>query len=172
MTAKSRIFALSALLFSFAGCQKYSLSVNDNVVYTPAPIFKDYQIADEKLRTCVEQTLQDTNATRAQDLTQLNCSNAGIKSLQGLEKFYALQALNLSNNQISSAETLGKLGQLQQLLLSDNPLEDAAPLLHLLHLRKLDLTNNPKLGCRDLKQLANNLESQKADLQLPQQCQD
>ncbi len=175
MTSNFRIFALAAGLglglVSVTGCQKYAVSVNDKLVYSPAPIFKDYQIADEKLRNCVAQTLEDLNATHAQDLIQLNCSNAGIHSLAGLEKFYALTALNLSNNQITSAETLGKLGQLEQLLLSDNPLSDASPLLHLLHLRKLDLSNNPNLPCVDLKQLEANLESQKADLKLPEQCQ-
>ena len=170
MSQKFTLIALFVLLGGLSACQKYSVSINDKVIYTPAPIFKDYQIADEKLRNCVAQTLQDLNATRAQDLTQLNCSNAGIQSLTGLEKFYALKALNLSDNQITSINTLAKLGLLEQLLLSNNKLEDGAALLHLVHLQQLDLSGNPQLKCADLKQLEENLRPLHAQVELPQHC--
>ena len=116
-----------------AGCKNYSVSVNENVVYTPASIFKDYQLADTQLHACVEQTIVDLHITRAEDLTRLNCSNAGIASLIGLSKFFALKELNLADNQLADISEIGQLGRLEKLVLANNNIKDSAPLLHLLH---------------------------------------
>jgi Leucine-rich repeat (LRR) protein len=153
-----------------SGCKNYSVSVNENVVYTPPSIFKDYQIADAQLRDCVEQTIYDLHVTSAEDLTRLNCSNAGIKSLAGLDKFFALKELNLADNQLADISEIGKLGRLEKLVLSNNQIKNPAPLLHLLHLNQLHLDKNPSLTCKDLQQLQQNLNNQKLDLIVPAQC--
>jgi len=152
------------------GCKNYSVSVNENVVYTPPSIFKDYQIADTQLRDCVEQTIYDLHITNAEDLTRLDCSNAGIKSLAGLNKFFALKELNLADNQLADISEIGQLGRLEKLVLTNNNIKNPAPLLHLLHLTQLHLTRNPQMTCKDLKQLQQNLINQKLDLKLPEQC--
>lgn len=153
-----------------AGCKNYSISVNENVVYTPPSIFKDYQLADTQLRDCVEKTIIDLQITRAEDLTQLNCSNAGIKSLAGLDKFFALKELNLADNQLTDISEIGKLGRLEKVVLTNNKIKNPAPLLHLLHLTQLHLGNNPHMTCKDLQQLQHNLQNQKLYLILPKQC--
>lgn len=151
------------------GCKNYSISVNDNTVYTPAPLFTNYQLADTKLKDCVEQTITDSNITKAEDLTRLNCSNAGISSLEGLDKFFALTELNLANNRLTNINTLTKLGRLEVLVLENNQIKDPAPLLSLLHIQSLDVSQNP-MSCKDLYQLRSNLKDQKPDLTLPEQC--
>lgn len=153
-----------------AGCKNYSISVNENVVYTPPSIFKDYQLADTQLRDCVEQTIIDLQITRAEDLTQLNCSNAGIKSLAGLDKFFALKELNLADNQLTDISEIGKLGRLEKVVLTNNKIKNPAPLLQLLHLTQLHLDNNSQMTCKDLQQLQHNLQNQKLYLILPKQC--
>ena len=158
------------MLISVSGCSHYSVSLNDKLVYTPPPIFDDYQIDDRQLKTCVEQTLYDQHITKAEDLTQLNCSHAGIKSLNGLSKFFALEALNLSDNHIEEIAELKNLGRLKQLILAQNAITDAAPLLSLLHLRNLNLEVNPNLACADLIQLQQSLASNLLELKLPRQC--
>lgn len=158
------------LLLCLSSCQKYQVSVNDRVVYTPPGVFKDYQIADTHLADCVTQTIYDLHATSPEQVTQLNCSNAGIKSLTGLEKFYALKALNLANNQLTDISDLGKLGQLRTLVLNNNSIKDASPLLHLLHLQDLQLEDNAQLDCKVLKQLENNLQPLGTKIHLPAQC--
>lgn len=160
--------ALCGLLL--ISCKNYSVSVNDNTVYTPAPLFNNYQVADPKLHDCITQTIYDLHITKAEELTRLNCSNAGIVSLQGLDRFFALAELNLTNNQITDITALGKLGRLEVLLLNNNQINTSTALLNLLHLQKLDLTMNPALACRDLYQLADNLKPQKPELILPEQC--
>ncbi len=153
-----------------AGCKNYSVSVNENVVYTPPSIFKDYQIADAQLHDCVEQTIYDLHITSAEDLTRLNCSNAGIKSLAGLDKFFALKELNLADNQLADISEIGQLGRLEELVLTNNTIKNPAPLLSLLHLTQLHLANNPQMTCKDLQQLQQNLKNQKLDVILPEQC--
>lgn len=152
------------------GCKNYSVSVNENVVYTPPSIYKDYQLADAQLRDCVEQTIIDLHITSAEDLTRLNCSNAGIKSLSGLDKFFALKELNLADNQLADISEIGQLGRMEKLVLTNNSIKDPAPLLHLLHLTQLHLEKNPQMTCKDLQQLQQNLKNQKLDLLLPKQC--
>lgn len=152
------------------GCKNYSVSVNENVVYTPPSIFKDYQLADSQLHDCVEQTIYDLHISKAEDLTRLNCNNAGIKSLAGLDKFFALTELNLADNQLADITEIGKLGRLEKLILTNNKINNPAPLLHLLHLTQLELGDNPQMTCADLQQLQQNLKNQKFTLTLPKQC--
>lgn len=153
-----------------AGCKTYSLSVNNNVVYTPPPLFKDFVINDPHLRSCVEQTILDGHITKAEDLKQLNCSHAGINSLTGLEKFYGIEQLNLAENALQSIAPLSNFSQLKVLILRKNNLTSAEPLLHMLGLRELDIADNAKLACSDLKQLAANFHQGDLKLILPEQC--
>lgn len=167
-------FPLLILTFAYGtllpGCKNYSVSLNDRTVYTPAPLFTNYQITDEKLHACVEQTIYDLKITKADELIRLNCSNAGISSLAGLDKFFALTELNLANNQITDIGTLGKLGRLEVVMINNNAITNPAPLLNLLHIQMLDITQNPGMTCKDLHQLAENLQHQKPDLKFPAQC--
>ena len=153
-----------------SGCKNYSVSVNENIVYTPASIFKDYRLADPQLHNCVEQTIYDLHITSAEELTRLHCSNAGITSLVGLDKFFALKELNLADNQLADISEIGQLGRLEKLVLSNNKINNPAPLLNLLHLAQLHLEQNPQMTCDDLQQLQQNLQGQTLDLKLPTQC--
>jgi hypothetical protein len=158
------------VILLIAGCKTYSVSLNNKVVYTPAPLFKDYIIDDAHLRSCVEQTINDEKITKAEDLKQLNCSHAGIKSLVGLEKFYRIEQLNLAENALQSIAPLSNFSQLRVLILRKNNLTSAEPLLHMLALRELDVSDNAKLSCGDLKQVAANFHQGDLKLILPQQC--
>lgn len=158
------------VLTGISACQKYRVSVNDNVVYTPPDIFKNYQISDPNLADCVEQTIFDLHATNVEDITQLNCSNAGILSLAGLSKFYELKTLNLTDNKITNIDELGKLGRLQTLVLNNNQIKDTTPLLQLLHLLDLQLEKNPQLDCGPLSQVISNLNPLGAKIRLPEHC--
>jgi Leucine-rich repeat (LRR) protein len=171
MHSKSLYKICGLFLFSLiAGCKTYSLSVNNKVVYTPPSLFKDFSIADEHLRACVEQTILDNQITKAENLKQLNCSHAGINSLAGLEKFHAIEQLNLAENALQSVIPITNFSQLKVLILRKNNLTSAEPLLHLLALREVDISENTKLGCGDLKQLTANFHQGDLKLILPEQC--
>jgi hypothetical protein len=164
------IFCGLTASFLTLGCKNYSVSVNEKVVYTPPSVFKDYQLADSKLKDCVEQTIYDLHISSAEELTRLNCSNAGISSLIGLDKFFALKELNLADNQLVDVSVIGSLGRLEKLELTNNNIRNAEPFLHLLHLQQLNLENNPDLDCKLLDQLTKNLSIQQAELHFPTHC--
>jgi len=166
------IFSICALCTSlfFTGCNDFAVSLNEKEIYTPPAIFTDYTIADSRLDACVEQTISDARITSPEQLTRLNCSNAGITSLDGLETFYALEELNLADNKLVRIDRLENMSRLKVLILSNNQLTSAAPLLHLLHLKQLHIDSNNALACSDLHQLASNFD-RTLNLALPEQCQ-
>jgi Leucine-rich repeat (LRR) protein len=163
-------FCALFIIVSISSCKHYSLSVNDNLVYTPPPLLKNFVIADTNLRHCVEQTIIDKHITSFEQFTQLNCSNAGISSLAGLEKFYAIEQLNLAENNLASLKELDGLNRITTLILRSNNLTDAEPLLHLLQLKTLDVTHNKNLRCDEVKQLFNNFKAGELNLLLPDHC--
>ena len=163
-------FCALFIISSLAACKNYAVKVNDNVVYTPPSLFKDFTIGDVHLRDCVQQTIIDAQITKPEDLKQLNCSHAGIASLAGLEIFHEIEQLNLAENALMTVPQLSNLGQLKVLILRKNNLTNAEPLLHLLHLTELDISENKNLACGDLKQLLANFHKGALKATLPEQC--
>lgn len=157
------VTCLSAALLG--GCQGYDLIFNEQVVYSPKPLFSDFEVPDKALRTCLGQAIVDNRVTAADMLAGLNCSSAGIADLQGLSVFTGLSTLHLSSNQIRNLVELGSLTNLEELNLSDNLVIDATPLTVLPGLRKLDLRNNNALQCPHTEQLR-----QVSLLLLPKHC--
>ena len=137
--------ALTALLLT--GCGNYDITVNDKVIYGAPTIFLDFNLADAALQTCVSQQIIDLRLTSPEGLTDLNCSNAGIESLEGIELFGNIERLKLSSNRIRNLMALSKLTGLQELWLDDNVIIDPVPLGSLVHLRALNLAKNGSLQC-------------------------
>ena len=109
------------LLGSFLlGCSGYQLTVNERVIYTPEELFDGYVIEDQALAACVEQFIADNKITAASQLEELNCSHAGIASLQGLEAFAGLIRLKLTDNEIVSVQPLLEMQRLSVLQLEGN----------------------------------------------------
>lgn len=149
------------------GCSGYAFNINDNPVYRPPSLFSAYRIEDRALADCVQQSIEDQRVTEAGQLTQLNCSSAGISTLDGLGTFTGLKAISLADNQLETIEELSQLSRLEILVLKNNQIVSAEPLLALLRLKELDLQGNEALECRDAQQLANNNEGK---VSLPEDC--
>lgn len=142
------VFCLSgAFCALLAGCSGYDLTVNDAVVYTPRPLFRDYELADAALAACVEQHIIDARITRSDQLEQLNCSAAGISDLDGLAAFGNLRQLKLSDNAIRNLSAIGSLAQLRGLYLDGNALLDIGIVRGFPLLQALDVSDNPALIC-------------------------
>ena len=137
----------SLLLLVLGACGNYDVTFNDRVVYTPDPLFTDFDIPDPGLRKCVEQAINDNLVTSASGLAGVSCTNAGIASLAGLSTFTQIEQLTLSDNSISDISELESLTVLQVLYLDNNQVVDAVPLYQLPALRLVDLTGNPGLRC-------------------------
>ena len=147
-----RWFALG-LFLSLAACSDYEVKFNDRPLYTPAPLFTDYRLADAALETCIEQTVRDKRITSAEDLNLLVCTSAGIATLEGLGTFAELKQLNLAHNIITEVTALSKLAQLRRLDLSDNAITDLEPLMTLAHLEWVNLEENEGVDCEQVARL-------------------
>lgn len=109
--------SLAATLF---GCERYAVTLNQQPVYTPPPLYHDFAVADQALRDCIKQTIVDKNVVRVEQLTALTCRHAGLTSLEGLEHFAFIEQLDLSHNQLVDAQVLAKLPQLKTLKIQEN----------------------------------------------------
>ncbi|BFM14986.1 hypothetical protein R50073_11690 [Maricurvus nonylphenolicus] len=163
----TRVFIIATTLL-IGACSKYQLTLNERVMYTPAPLFTDFSTADRQLKTCLDQAITDAQVTSAGDLKQLICTHAGLTSLEGLEIFTGLELLHLAHNKLQSAEAIARLPQLQEVSLSDNQLQQIPEILLLEKLTMLDLTENATLNCGDIAQFR---ERYQGELKAPEQCQ-
>ena len=160
-----RWFWVSLLLLVGSGCGDLDFKVNDRVVYSPRPLFTEFEMADSSLQACIEQAIIDQTVTVANELRTLNCSHAGIGSLLGLEIFTGLKQLKLSSNEIRNLTPLMQLSSLEALYLDNNQVVDPVPLYELLSLNTLDLSGNSSLQCP-----GGNALFRLAELSLPDHC--
>ena len=159
---------LVILLVLGAGCaelEQYDITVNDVTVYEPSAPYKVSGIEDPALAACLTQSLLDIDARAATDLVALNCSDAGIQSLAGLEQFTQIQSMKLSSNDIRNLLVLERLTALNQLWLDDNDVVDPIPVLRMTNLKQLNLADNPRLQCPTREELPRYLS-----VTLPDHC--
>ncbi len=124
---KSRLLTLAAVAaatLALGACNRYQFTLNEAVLHSPPQLFTAYQLQDQGLRRCTDQTIKDQGITRADQLRLLNCSNGEIITTNGLEIFSQLETINLANNQLTNIDTLLILPQLQSVNLADNPALD------------------------------------------------
>ena len=159
---------LIVLLMSGSGCaelRQYDITVNDVTLYEPSSPCTVSGIEDRALAACLTQSLLDTDARMATDLVALNCSDAGIQSLAGLEQFTQIQSINLSSNDIRNLLVLERLTALRRLWLDDNNVVDPLPVLRMTHLKELSLAGNVGLQCPNPSDVPSHLS-----LHLPDHC--
>lgn len=148
------------------GCQNYDVTINDTQVYGPKRLFTDFDVDDPALRECLQQQIADQRISGPLELEILNCSSAGIQSLQGLGLFAALKQVKFSDNGIRNLVELGQLAQLEVVVLDNNDIVDPVPLDQLGELRVLELSGNAKIQCPGQDRFA-----AVAQLTLPEHCQ-
>lgn len=142
------LICLPLLLFLFLpACGNYDFTVNDKVVYRPAPLFEDFDIPDAALRDCVTRAIAADRVTSASQLYNLSCTKAGISTLNGLSTFSEIEHLRLSGNDIEDISEIASLTTLQELHLDNNRVVKPAPLYQLPALQLLDLSGNSSLLC-------------------------
>ena len=109
-------FIMSLLL----SCADYEITLNDQPLRLGKPVSISFTVSDSSLSRCLIETLKVQNAIRIDDLETLDCSHAGIKSLEGLEQFQGLARIKLSGNELYDIGPLLSLGELMIADLSDN----------------------------------------------------
>ncbi len=134
-------------LLLIAACGSYDFTINNKVVYTPEPLFTDFNVPDQALRQCLKDAINDAKASNANELSSLSCSDAGVENLAGLSTFTELEQLTLSSNNIVNISELAALTVLQVLYLDNNHIVDPVPLYQLPALDRVDLSSNPAMMC-------------------------
>ena len=159
---------LIALLISGTSCAElgqYDITINTVTVYEPSAPYAVSGVKDSALTACLTQSLLDIDARMPTDLLSLNCSDAGIQSLAGLEQFTQIQSMKLSSNDIRNLLVLERLTALNQLWLNNNDVVDPIPVLRITGLTELNLSGNPRLQCPDPEDVPRHLS-----LNLPSHC--
>lgn len=108
-------------LGALPACNQYAFTLNTRELYSPPPLFSDYDLEDSALKACVQQTIADQNVREADQLGLLICSHAGVQSLVGLETFEGVEQMNLSNNRLTQVDELLLLPRLQIVQIDGNP---------------------------------------------------
>lgn len=155
------------LVLATTSCS-YDISINERVVYTPAPHLIVKDISDNALRNCLQQHIEDASITKLEQLQTLVCSSAGIRSLAGIERYRYIVRLNLKKNALSDLLPLASLRALQELNLDNNNIVSAKPLGLLDTLTKLSLIGNKTLHCGSTAALRQIIPT--TTLALPKHC--
>ncbi len=144
---------IAALTITLAGCVGYEYKLNERTMFEGPHLFTDYAIADEALRACVAQAITDQRITRAEALEDLNCTHAGIASLDGLQAFSGLRRLGLDDNAITDLAPLSALRALELLRVRSNHLRTLDPQLCQGAAKKIALEHNDALDCAAIERL-------------------
>ncbi|MBL4608679.1 MAG: hypothetical protein JKY01_12735 [Pseudomonadales bacterium] len=122
----------------------FKAEVKVNIAPTPINLI---WFTDSVLRDCVAR--HTTKLNLVAELTDINCVENGVKSLNGLEHLTALQVADFRYNNISVIPPLGALTLLTELDLRENSLGDINELANLSALLTLDLSWNPGFNSID-----------------------
>ena len=155
VTPRLRLLASVSAALLATGCGGYSFTLNDQTLFEPPPLFSDYRIADAALSACVRQAIADAGITRAEDLHDLNCSSAGIRSLAGIEVFIGLERIGLDGNALQSLSPLEVLTGLKLVQARSNKLGTLDAGLCKGSAKHLALAGNENLACADISRLRN-----------------
>ncbi|HIG66820.1 MAG TPA: hypothetical protein EYQ44_03200 [Porticoccaceae bacterium] len=101
-------FAISLL----SSCSDYEITLNDQPILLREPVPVNVNVLDSGLSRCLSETLKIQSHTDISDLNTLDCSFAGIKTLDGLEQFQGLVGVKLNGNELSDIGPLLLLGRL------------------------------------------------------------
>jgi Leucine-rich repeat (LRR) protein len=137
--------------------QPYTVTLNDNVIYTPNASLRNAVTRDAGLQACLDQALEREQQTDPANVKLLACPAAGVQTLAGIDALVNLEQLELSDNAVSSLSPLIPLKNLRVVGLRNNNIGDIRPLEELPILRFLSLEGNDRIPCRQLDNFAQKL---------------
>ena len=100
-------------------------TLNGNAI-NAKPLLTGIKLEDKHLQACVNEHIFDRHITKPEELTELNCAQRSIRSLQGLQLFPQLIALHIKHNPVASYKPLLAISNLEQLEVSDSPTDCAS----------------------------------------------
>ncbi len=110
----------------------------------------DVPHSDGNLKACINQASKDNNWQLVDDVTSLDCRDAGINNIEALAFFPNLTSLNLADNRIWPLSVISNLHQLNSLDVSSNGVGDLSFLSSLTGLKRFSLGEHSWLNESDL----------------------
>lgn len=145
--------------FLLTACKQnpYTVTFNNNVVYSPNAAVRDKVLDDPALQACLNQVMAGSAIENPEEVTLIACPAAGVTTLRGIEQLPNLEQLDLSDNAITHVGPLLSLKKLRVLSLRNNAVSSVAALASMPLLRFVSLSGNTRISCRDVEALENKL---------------
>jgi len=162
------ILLIMALCTGLSGCaRKFSVSVNEQVLYDPRGIRSVVTVADAGLQSCINLVVRQRELTSADQIQVIACPTLEIESLDGISALSHLRFLDLTSNQLVHLDELRHLSRLSSVNAPYNALQDISGILNIASLTSAVLTGNNAIPCAQLDALATRLGQ---SLIRPEQC--
>lgn len=146
-----RTTVLLAALIALASCVRpFTVTLNNNVLFSPNAAVRNAVLMDPGLQACLDQALAGEEQTELAAITLLACPGNGVETLAGIEVLTGLEQLELGDNGITNLGPLIPLKNLRVLGLRNNAIGDIRALEELPILRFLSLEGNSRIPCRQL----------------------
>lgn len=161
---------LLVVLVGLAGCgRKFSVSVNEQMLYDPRPGRSLVTVADAGLQSCINVLVRDRAITDPAMVQVLACPALEIESLAGIGQLQNLRFLDIGGNLLTNLDGLGSLRNLSSVNAPENRLQDVSALLEITTLSSAVLNGNHQIPCVQLESLTARLGSNllKSEMCLP-----
>lgn len=99
-------------------------------------------ILDDNFRNCIDDNAETKNIKYVNQLWELDCSDRGIESLEGIQSLTSLAYFLADQNSIDDASALSGLQTLIRVSLNQNSIGDTAAFSGLINLSRLSLIDN------------------------------
>jgi internalin A len=159
---------VASILLLLTGCgRKFSVSVNDQMLYDPRPGNTRVVVADAGLQSCINVLMRQRELTEADQIQVLACPLLEIESLAGIGQLIKLRFLDLTGNQLVNLDGLADLKSLSSINAPDNRLQDISAILQIPTLSSAVMTGNLSIPCNQLEVLRSKLDN---SLLAPESC--
>ncbi|MDP3517408.1 MAG: hypothetical protein Q8S94_09605 [Pseudohongiella sp.] len=159
---------VAGTLLLLTGCgRKFSVSVNDQMLYDPRPGNTRVVVADAGLQSCINVLMRQRELTEADQIQVLACPLLEIESLAGIGQLVNLRFLDLAGNQLVNLDGVADLKGLSSINAPDNRLQDISAILQIPTLSSAVMTGNLSIPCNQLAVLRDKLDN---SLLAPESC--
>lgn len=156
-----------ALIVTVGCSRRFSVSLNDQMLYDPRPGNAVVTVQDPGLQSCINVLMRDRALSDVSAVEVLACPGLEIASLAGIEQLVNLRFLDLAGNELINLDGLQSLSRLSSVNAPDNRLQDIAALIRNTSLTSAVLTGNTLIPCAQLDTLAQRLQN---NLLRPELC--
>lgn len=144
---------LTAVVCLSSCARKYSVSVNQQVLYDPRPGASSVRVADAGLQSCINLLMRQQSGNDPAQIAVIACPNLEISDLAGIAALSSLRFIDLAGNELSNLDELRHLSRLSSVNAPDNQLQDISGIMNTATLTSAVLTGNPAIPCDQLDAL-------------------